>query len=70
MPFTVTRPNGNGGRSYARIDDNGDLFWTPNKAKATPLAEGPAEIVVADLRRYSDDDFDIEGIAHAAAEQA
>jgi hypothetical protein len=43
------------------------VLWEPNRAKATPLTEAEADALEADLRRYSDDDYEIEGLREAAA---
>ncbi len=60
MPFIVSCPQPNG-RLYARRDANGDVLWQPNRAKATPMTDVQADALERELRRYSDDDYQIEG---------
>jgi hypothetical protein len=62
MPFVVSRP----GNVYAMRDADGDVLWTPNRAKATQLTADEADALEADLRRYSTDDYQVEGVKDAA----
>jgi len=61
MPFIVSCPQPRG-RLFASVDRDGDVLWQPNRAKATPLTEAGADALETDLRRYSDDDYQIEGV--------
>jgi hypothetical protein len=47
-------------------DADGDVLWTPNRAKATQLTADDADALEADLRRHSTDDYQVEGVKDAA----
>lgn len=61
MPFIITREQPHGSKLYIQCQGDGEMFWHPNKDKATRFEETEADAGAAEINKYASTEAVVEG---------